>query len=77
MQSKLTLSIDPAVVAQAKQLARDSETSLSRLVENYLRQLIAQNEQIPTAGPVLQQITGILKELPGENYHTHLERKYL
>ena len=76
MLSKLTLSLDPTVIAQAKKYAHDSHTSLSRLVENYLRQLVAQSESHIQAGPVLSQISGILKQAEIEDYQNYLAEKY-
>ncbi|MBT9547135.1 MAG: hypothetical protein IV090_17215 [Candidatus Sericytochromatia bacterium] len=76
MLSKLTLSLDPTVVAQAKQYAQDSHTSLSRLVENYLRQLVSQSDNQVQAGPVLSQINGILKQAEIEDYRDYLAKKY-
>jgi hypothetical protein len=77
MLSKLTLSLDPTVVAQAKQYAQDSHTSLSRLVENYLRQLVSQSDNQVQAGPVLSQISGILKQAEIEDYRDYLAEKYM
>ena len=36
MDSKLTLKLDKTVIEQAKQYAKEHQTSLSRLIENYL-----------------------------------------
>ena len=78
MQSKLTLSLDSEVISQAKELARSSHTSLSRLIENYLRQIVLQNKiQEPMPGPILSQLTGTLKQLPQDSYQHYLEDKYL
>lgn len=41
MDTKLTLTLDGAVIESAKQIARQSGRSLSDLVENYLLSLIA------------------------------------
>jgi len=73
MLSKLTLSLDPTVVAQAKQYAHDSHISLSRLVEDYLLQLVAQHKAPIQAGPVLKQITGILKQSAIQNNPTAID----
>lgn len=77
MLSKLTLSLDPTVVAQAKQYAQDSHISLSQLVENYLRQLVAQSESETNPGPVLSQISGILKQGTEQDYREYLADKHL
>ncbi|MGE3727647.1 MAG: DUF6364 family protein [Candidatus Sericytochromatia bacterium] len=75
MKKKLNLSIDPTVVAQAKQYALEANTGLSQLVEDYLRQLVAQNKAPIQAGPVLKQITGILKQSAIQNYPTDIGPK--
>jgi hypothetical protein len=72
--SKLTLSVDQAVVARAKRLAAARGTSVSQLVERYLS-LLSRPEE-PQPAPVLQALRGILKEGSREDYRRHLERKY-
>ena len=39
MNTKLTLSIDKTVIAKAKKYAKQTDTSISELVENYLKLL--------------------------------------
>ncbi len=45
MTAKLTLSINDEVIESAKQYAKKNETSLSSMVENYLK-LVSSNEKI-------------------------------
>ena len=77
--SKLTLSVDPAVVARAKRYASRRGTSVSRLVEEYL-ELISRtrsgDEESTT--PVLRQLRAELEGMSGDisHYRRHLERKY-
>lgn len=40
MKTKLTLSIDKVVIEEAKEFAREENTSLSALLEEHLRELI-------------------------------------
>lgn len=47
MTTKLTITIDPAVIGQAKQYARSRGRSLSNLIEDYLRALT--EERLPPA----------------------------
>jgi hypothetical protein len=72
--SKLTLSVDEQVVAQAKRFAAARGTSVSQLVERYLT-LLSRPEEPPRA-PVLQALRGILKEGSREDYRRYLTRKY-
>ncbi len=45
MKQKLTLSLDKEVIENAKKYAKEEGTSVSNLVENYLR-LIIQDESV-------------------------------
>lgn len=38
MKTRVTITLDPAVVRQAKAVARDRQTNLSALIEDLLRQ---------------------------------------
>jgi hypothetical protein len=77
--SKLTLSVDPEVVARAKRYAEEHGTSVSQLVERYLDALVRPpviaDEELP---PSLRRIRGILKgvKFDREEYIDYLERKY-
>ncbi|MGI9277761.1 MAG: DUF6364 family protein [Endozoicomonas sp.] len=57
--SKLTLTVDPEVVKQAKAYAAGQQQSLSKLVENFLRTLPATPEESE------KKLTGITAELAG------------
>lgn len=77
--SKLTLSVDGAVVKRAKRYASKRGTSVSRLVEQYLELLsrpAPPNDEFVT--PLLKQLREDLKGVTGDvsDYHRYLERKY-
>ena len=75
MTPKLTLSVDPAVVAAAKRYAAEAGTSVSRLVEDYLSAIVA--EPLPaTEPPVLARLRGSLQGHDLADYRDHLVRKY-
>lgn len=77
MQTKLTLRVDDELIRAAKRYARQNGTSLSRLVENYLRSLVTEQDISPTKTSVLQQMTGMLPlETSLDEYHQHLVEKY-
>jgi len=49
VNTKLTITLDPAVIGKAKQYARQNGRSLSNLIEDYLRALT--NESTPAPQP--------------------------
>lgn len=77
--SKLTLSVDDAVVDRAKRYAARRGTSVSRLVEQYL-DLVSRPAPTPKAEltPVLKQLRVEMKGVSVDrgSYHRYLERKY-
>ncbi len=73
--SKLTLSVDPAVVRQAKRYAQAAGKSVSRLVEDYLA-LVAGAGQGGAETPGLRRVRGILKRGNQGAYRDYLARKY-
>ena len=62
MSTKLTLSIDENVVAEAKEYAKESGKSLSKLIEGYLRGLKnkknVKHEELP---PSIKRLHGCIK----------------
>jgi hypothetical protein len=77
MTSKLTLSVDPQVVARAKEYAERNKTSVSELVQTYLS--IVTNPPKPAPGkelpPVLSSLRGLVKD-DGLDYREE-HRKHL
>ena len=59
MNTKLTLTIEEAVIVRAKNYARSKNSSLSNLIENYLKAVI-QEDQIEEI-----ETTSIVKSLQG------------
>lgn len=77
MVTKLTLTMDKPVIEQAKVYARKKNTSVSRIVEEYLEILI--NEERPynirmplQASPLLDSMTGIVHD-DGRDYKELLD----
>ena len=79
MTTKLTLSIDEKLVQRAKKYAQNNNTSVSKIVSNYLRTLnagvkLTQNNDL---SPRLKKLTGAFK-VP-ENfkaaYYHQMEKK--
>jgi len=75
MTTKLTLSLDPAVITRAKRYAKHQGVSVSAMVETYLA---ADSTGCETAKPsqVRRQLQGVLKSADPAAYRRHLERKY-
>jgi hypothetical protein len=72
--SKLTLSVDPGVVRQAKRYAKARGTSVSRLVERFL--VLLGRPPAPEDPPVLRRLRGLVRQGDREAYRRHLVRKH-
>ena len=72
---KLTLSVDSEVVRRAKRYAQARGTSVSRLVERFLR-LVSSPTGKTAAPPVLKRLRGSLKGGRLADYRRHLQEKY-
>ena len=81
MTTKLTLSIDDAVVDSAKKYAQTNGRSLSNVVENYLKTLSAHPKKEPTLSPKVLKMMGVIKLPKDFDYKTtignELAKKYL
>ena len=76
--SKLTLSVDPGVVARAKKYAKQNGMTVSGMVEAYLAEVSERSMPVakkPT--PILDSLRGSLKKGSLEDYKKYLEAKYL
>lgn len=75
MTAKLTLTVDPRVIAAAKQYAAEAGTSVSRLVEDYLAAIVATPAPAPSA-PVLARLRGSMCDVDLEDHRRHQLEKY-
>ncbi len=84
MLAKLTLTIDRSVIEQAKEYAQKKNRSVSRIVEDYLKN-IATNHEMSTAfykmkSPITDSISGMFHD-NGKSYKDMLSEalqdKYL
>jgi Family of unknown function (DUF6364) len=66
MTTKLTLTLDNAVIAVAKKYAKNEGKSLSGIVENYLKSLASNNEPEEEISPRILKLMGCI-DLP-EDY---------
>jgi hypothetical protein len=75
-QTKLTIRLSQDLLEGAKRYARENNTSLTRLVSVYLRQLADQGDPLADA-PIVQRLAGTLSEdLSIQDYREYLEKKY-
>ena len=54
MESKLTLKLNQEVINQAKSYAKDRNTSLSKLIENYLQTVTLKKKEKPAITPLVE-----------------------
>jgi hypothetical protein len=74
--SKLTLSVDDAVIWRAKRYAKKQGVSVSKMVEAYLSAVADPSTRETAATPVLRSVRGILKKADVRDYKRHLTNKY-
>ena len=77
-KTKLTLSVDRQIVARAKNFARTHDTSVSRLVEGFLRRLSGPaGDRSSESTPLVSQLRGLGRATGRRaEYRRHLEDKY-
>lgn len=79
MDTKLTLKLDNSIIEQAKNYAKNKNTSLSKLIESYLSKLVKPNEATEVT-PLVKSLSGVV-DLPNnfdskKEYKKHLINKY-
>jgi formiminotetrahydrofolate cyclodeaminase len=80
MTTKLTLTVEKAIIERAKSYAKNTGRSLSELIENYL-ETITQESREEKLSPKLKKIVGAVK-LPKnfdeeKELRSYLEKKHL
>jgi formiminotetrahydrofolate cyclodeaminase len=60
MTTKLTLSVEKEVIEKAKDFAKQTDQSLSQLIENYLAKITSKTES-EQISPALKKIVGAVK----------------
>ncbi len=75
-KTKLTVRVDSQWLRAAKKYASRNNTSLSRLISEYLRWLATEDITFGTT-PILNRLTGILPtEVSVKEHQGHLAEKY-
>ena len=73
-KTKLTLSVDKALIVRAKQFSQRNDTTISELVSRFLASL---DDDRDRAAPITSRLRGVLP--PGvkrEEHQRHLEVKH-
>jgi hypothetical protein len=74
-QTKLTVRVLRDLLENAKRYAARNNTTLTDLIEAYLRRIPAQG--LLDDAPIVRRLSGILPEnISIPDYHEHLEEKY-
>lgn len=80
MQAKLTLSLEKDVIEHAKEFSRRQHKSLSKLVENYLRQMTLGASELEPITPLVSELSGVIKPETADKgkveYADYLTEKY-
>jgi replication fork clamp-binding protein CrfC len=75
-RAKLTVRLPRDLLEEAKRYAQEHNTTLTRLVSEYLRRLSVQDDPLVDA-PIVRRLSGILsQEASIEDYYKYLEEKY-
>ena len=77
MTSKITLYSEEALIKEIKRYAKEQNTSVSKIVNQFFKNLLQSEKKEHPKSSITDSLTGILKESSTEDYHKHLEDKYL
>lgn len=73
-KTKLTLSVDDALIRKAKRFSARNKTTLSQLVTQFLASL---EDSEGRAMPVVARLIGVLKpDVSRDEYRAHLRNKH-
>lgn len=70
---KLTLSVDPDVIEEARELAEQARTSVSSMFERYVRLLAMQRRSVRRLGPLTRKASGMIALPKGQSEQDILE----
>jgi hypothetical protein len=71
--TKLTLSIEPAVVEKAKQMAEANKTSVSAMFSQFVESAAAPRTRRRKVGPLTRKVSGAIELPRGKDYKNLLE----
>jgi len=78
VNTKLTLSIDKNIIEKAKKYAKNRHKSVSKLIENYLKNIVIKNDY-EKISPIVNELAGSIKNTKiniKEDYTEYLIKKY-
>ena len=62
METKLTLKLERDVIESAKKYAEKNNKSLSRLVEDFFRNMVYENNSSVKYPPLIEKLSGVISE---------------
>ena len=79
MTAKITLYSDKNLIEQIKIYAKEQNTSVSKIVNEFFTNLLQIKEKEAKKSKITDSLVGILKDkqLDKSTYHNYLEEKYL
>lgn len=76
-KQRLNITVDPAVIERARRYTQRHNTSISRLVTEFLSQLPVEHDSEETLTPTVRRLLGVAKGGGDrEDYQRHLVEKY-
>lgn len=75
----MTLKLNKKVIDQAKSYAKDRNTSLSKLIENYLQTVTLKTKEKSVITPLVESLTGVIDMKDKDyrkDYTDFLSKKY-
>jgi len=72
MEAKLTLTIEKAIIEAAKSYAKSKGRSLSDLIENYLKTILADKKPKVKLSPSIKRLKGSISLPEGFDYKKEL-----
>ena len=76
-EKKLTVRVPGSFLEGAKHYAKEQDTTLTRLISEYLRQLTTQSDTFVDA-PIVRRLSGSLSpDVSEKDYTRYLEEKYV
>lgn len=76
-KQRLNITVDPAVIERARRYTQRHNTSISRLVTEFLSQLPVEHDSEESLTPTVRRLLGVAKNGGDrEDYRRHLVERY-